>query len=167
MEGQRPDPGAVRESDAAAAERVVDLEPAPRPAPEKPAPEKSVPKKPPAAKPAGPRRVAVSSTADAWIAVLESLKQRSPSLAEILERRGKPVELGERAVVQLSNLREDERLMAFEPRNQRAVGKAFETVLQRTIEVVLQDSSDGRRGKEDPYTQHVADLFGGRIEDET
>jgi DNA polymerase-3 subunit gamma/tau len=108
----------------------------------------------------------LSGTHDAWARFLEVLAETSGSLAETLRARGKLADLANgRAVVQLSNLREHERAQVHDARSQRAVTNAFTQALGAPHTVVLEDQSSVRAHK-DAYTQKVAELFDGRIEDE-
>lgn len=85
----------------------------------------------------------------------------------MLQSRGKLMEFTEkRALIQLSNLRDKERAMIEDKRNRAGCAKIFSEVVGREVELILQDTAGVRRGAQDPYTKHVADLFGGRIEDE-
>lgn len=138
---------------------------APRPAP---APPRSAPEPEPAAAPRRRTGAEKSSSTDAWKGFLEALADASPSLHAVFENRGKLVEFGaDRALVQLSKLREDERLLIEDRRNRTRCAKLFSSVVGRDIDLAIDDMSGAKRGEKDPYTKHVADLFGGRIEDET
>jgi DNA polymerase-3 subunit gamma/tau len=146
--------------------------PAPAPAPEPTAgteepqaasPEKRAPEKRAPRTTAGVR----SSGMEAWKRFLAQMAESAPALGVLLERRGKLLEYeAGRAVIELSGLREQERVLVTDRRNQKACSRAFGNVVGEPIEVTLQDGAGTRPGKDDPYTQQVADLFGGRIEDE-
>jgi DNA polymerase-3 subunit gamma/tau len=111
-------------------------------------------------------RPRISGTVDAWARFLETLAETSSSLADTLRARGKLADLANgRAVVQLSNLREHERVQVHDARSQRAASTAFGKALGAPVTVVLEDQSQVRAQK-DAYTQKVAELFDGRIEDE-
>ncbi len=125
--------------------------------------------------PQRPRRVdsiatrsAGRSSNDAWRGFIEALSERAPSLATVLKTKGKLLEFGDsKALIQLSNMRDQDRLLMEDKRNRSTCAKIFSEIVGREIELDLQDSSGARRGSQDPFTKHVADLFGGRIEDES
>jgi len=111
-------------------------------------------------------RVRTTSAADAWAGFLAELAETSPSLHEVVTRRGRLEALaGERAVVKLTGLAEDERVLLAERRNQRTCSRAFSQALGREIEVALEDAGRQRPGADDPFTREVAQLFEGRIEE--
>jgi DNA polymerase-3 subunit gamma/tau len=116
--------------------------------------------------PAAPASRALhSSVAEAWKALLADLAQRLPSLGEVLERRGRMVELTEeRAVVHCEGLREGERALMSDGRNRKRCSQALSALLDRPIEVELVDVAAVPSGDQDEFTGQVADLFGGRIE---
>ncbi len=120
----------------------------------------------PASAPAAPASRAVrSSVAEAWKALLADLAQRLPSLGEVLERRGRMVELtAERAVVHCEDLREGERALVSDGRNRKRCSQALSALLDRPVEVELVDVAAVPSGDQDDFTGQVADLFGGRIE---
>ncbi|MDP6763770.1 MAG: DNA polymerase III subunit gamma/tau [Planctomycetota bacterium] len=119
-----------------------------------------------AARPAAPAPRAVhSSVAETWKALLAELAERLPSLAEVLERRGRLVELDtERAVVHCDGLRAPERALVSDERNRKRCSQALSGLLERPIEVELVDLAGVPAGEQDDFTGQVADLFGGRIE---
>jgi len=147
------------------------LSPAPAPgaAPEPPEPPEQKPPEQKAPARRTPRTTAGvrSSGMEAWKRFLAQISETTPALGDLLERRGKLLEYeAGRAVIELSGLRDQERVLVADRRNQRACSRAFGNVVGEPIEVTLQDGAATRPGKDDPYTQQVADLFGGRIEDE-
>ena len=88
-------------------------------------------------------------------------------MADVLAARGKLVEhVPGRAVVKLARLLDPERELVKDARNQKTCSRVFSELAGEAVEVVLEDAAATRPGKQDPYTQKVADLFGGRIEDE-
>ena len=116
--------------------------------------------------PAAPPRVRTSSVADAWSGFMVELEAASPSLFEVISRRGRLAEFqGGRATVKLSKLQDEERLLIESRRNQRTCSRAFTTAIGREVEVVFEDAATARPGGDDPFTQEVKDLFQGRIED--
>jgi DNA polymerase-3 subunit gamma/tau len=108
----------------------------------------------------------IAGTHDAWTRFLDVLSETSTSLADTLRARGKLADFANgRAVVQLSNLREHERAQVHDTRSQRSVTNAFTQAVGSPCTVVLEDQTTVRAHK-DAYTQKVAELFDGRIEDE-
>jgi hypothetical protein len=71
-----------------------------------------------------------------------------------------------RATIKLADLGQDERPLVEEPRNLRTCSKAFSTAVGQDVEVVLEDLGTERPGARDPFTQEVANLFDGRIENQ-
>ncbi len=111
-------------------------------------------------------RPRIAGNADAWERFLEALAKTSASLAETLKSRGKLVDLANgRALIQLVNLRETERAAALDPQNQRRCAAVFSTVLGTATTVVIEDQAASKKAR-DTYTGKVAELFGGRIEDD-
>lgn len=111
-------------------------------------------------------RPRIAGNADAWERFLDALGKTSSSLAETLKARGKLVDLANgRALVQLVNLRETERAAALDPVNKRRCEQVFSTVLGAPTTVVIEDQAAARKSR-DTYTGKVAELFGGRIEDD-
>ena len=111
-------------------------------------------------------RVRTTSAADAWAGFLAELAETSPSLHAVVSRRGRLEALSaEGAVVKLTGLAEEERILLAERRNQRTCSRAFSQALGREVEVALEDAGRQRPGAEDPFTREVAQLFEGRIEE--
>jgi hypothetical protein len=111
-------------------------------------------------------RTLIAGNADAWERFLTALAKTSGSLSETLRLRGKLVDLANgRALIQLSNLRETERAAVLDAQNQRRCQSVFSTVLGAPVTVVLEDQSVAKKSR-DAYTGKVAELFGGRIEDD-
>jgi DNA polymerase III subunit gamma/tau len=107
-----------------------------------------------------------SSTAEAWARVTEELAATAPALADVLKERGQLVELGGgRAVIRFKHLRQSERPLVADPRNQRLCSRVFSSILQEEVEACLEDASATPPGGEDPFTREVKDLFSGRFED--
>ncbi|MAF65143.1 MAG: DNA polymerase III, subunit gamma and tau [Planctomycetes bacterium] len=112
-----------------------------------------------------PPRGVQTGVAEAWKALLDELAQRLPSLGEVLERRGRLVEMtADRAVVHCDGLREAERVLVSDDRNRKRCSQALSDLLDRTVEVDLVDLAAVPSGDQDDFTGQVADLFGGRIE---
>jgi len=161
-EGERPArPAAPSRSRPAGSE--VDVEPeGQEPDPADP-PTASRPRRLPAAAFAGAVR---SSRSEAWARFLAALREQAASLAEVLEGHGRLVELGQgRAVVRFGHLREADRPLVVEKRNQRLCSKVFSEILGERVEVRLEDGAEVPPGRRDRFTREVADLFGGRIEE--
>ena len=160
----------------------------PSPAPAAPAPGAPRDRDPaPAARPAAPRQEAPpgaeapaarkrqrpvfagavrSSKGEAWKRFLEELELAAPGLASVLEQHGKLVELaGGRAVVRFQKLRQADRPLVQDPRNQKLCCRVLSELLGEAVEVRLEDASEQRPGDQDDFTRKVADLFDGRIED--
>jgi len=141
-------------------------------APAAPAP---APARPPAPVPArlpeddappASRTARTSSHADTWAAFLDRLAEKKPALSEIVARRGELVRRAEgRAVVKLTGLRDEERLLLDDARNQRSLSAAFSAAAGTEVELEVQDAARARPGREDGFTRKVADLFDGRIEE--
>ncbi len=111
-------------------------------------------------------RPRIAGNADAWERFLAALAKDSPSLAEALRARGKLVDLANgRALIQLANLRENERALVFDAQNERKCRNVFSTVLGVATSVVLEDKAASKKTR-DAYTGKVAELFGDRIEDD-
>jgi DNA polymerase III subunit gamma/tau len=111
-------------------------------------------------------RPMIAGNADAWQRFLEKLAASSSSLAETLRARGKLADLAQgRAVIQLTNLREHERALVLDARNQRACTHAFTELLGTPTQVTLEDQVAVRQVR-DAFTGKVAEMFDGRIEDE-
>jgi DNA polymerase-3 subunit gamma/tau len=111
-------------------------------------------------------RTLIAGNADAWERFLTALAKTSASLSETLRLRGKLVDLTNgRALIQMSNLRETERAAALDAENQRRCQSVFSAVLGAPVTVVLEDQSVAKKSR-DAYTGKVAELFGGRIEDD-
>jgi len=111
-------------------------------------------------------RPRIAGNADAWERFLDALAKTSASLADTLRLRGKLADLTNgRALVQLANLREAERLAVNDELNRKKCSSVFSAVVGTPTNVVLEDQSVAKKSR-DAYTGKVAELFGGRIEDE-
>jgi len=105
---------------------------------------------------------------DTWKALLEELGKASPGLADLLRRRGRLVDAAGPVVrAALEALTEGERRMAADKRNLATAARAFERVLGRPVEVALDAGAPPAAGSSavDPFTQKVAQLFGGALEE--
>ena len=143
-----PPPAAPREQRA----------PAPAPAPQRgQAPRKAA---------SSAQRVRSNSAQDAWVGFLEELKGVSPSLEQVINRRGSLLKFeGARALIELRDMRDDERGQAMDRRSGRQINKAFSAAIGREVEVELQDAAATAPGTEDAFTRDVRDQFDGRIDD--
>lgn len=111
-------------------------------------------------------RPRIAGNADAWERFLEALSKSSSSLSVMLRARGKLVDLANgRALIQLVNLRDTERAAALDAQNQRRCSAVFSAVLGAPTTVVIEDQAASKKAR-DSYTGKVAELFGGRIEDD-
>ncbi len=107
-----------------------------------------------------------SSTAEAWASFLDRLAERAGALAEVLGKSGKLVELGGgRATVRFDHLRQADRPLITDARNQKLCSRIMTEVMGEPTEVRLEDGSSVKPGESDPFTQTVAELFDGRYED--
>jgi hypothetical protein len=107
-----------------------------------------------------------NSAQDAWVGFLEELKGVSPSLEQVIHRRGSLLKFeGARALIELRDMRDDERGQAMDRRSGRQINKAFSAAIGREVEVELQDAAATAPGTEDAFTRDVRDQFDGRIDD--
>ncbi|MEE8469405.1 MAG: hypothetical protein V3T22_13175, partial [Planctomycetota bacterium] len=112
-------------------------------------------------------RSRVASAAEAWEAFLEALGRKSAGLHAVISRRGRLERYREgHATIKLVGLGKDERPLVEEPRNLATCSKAFSAAVGQAVEVVLEDLETERPGARDPFTQEVANLFDGRIENQ-
>jgi len=148
--------------------------PAGAPAPRAPAPPPEPELEPdPGAAPAARRRprpayagALRSSKGEAWKRFLQELGERAASLAELLGRHGRLLELGEgRALVRCEHLRQADRPLIQDPRNLKLCAQVLSDLLGEPVEVQLEDGADLRSGNEDAFTREVRDLFGGQIQE--
>jgi hypothetical protein len=118
-------------------------------------------------RPSADESSARSGASDAWTRCIESLAAERPGLAELLKQHAKLADAdGSRAVVKLGQVGEAERAMLADARNVRACAQALSRALGRAVSVAFEAAGPAARAPKDPYTNHVADLFGGRIEEE-
>ncbi|MEM6572370.1 MAG: hypothetical protein AAF957_28400, partial [Planctomycetota bacterium] len=111
-------------------------------------------------------RVQTNSTADRWQGFLRSLEATSPAVAELIGRKGALVRDSDGvAPLKLRDLSEDERAMIADRRNARSIQAAFAEATGGTIRLKLEVHDPARRGDADPFTNEIAELFGGRIEE--
>lgn len=109
----------------------------------------------------------MASAAEAWEAFLEALERKSAGLHAVISRRGRLERYREgHATIKLVGLGKDERPLVEEPRNLATCSKAFSEAVGQAVEVVLLDLETERPGARDPFTQEVANLFDGRIENQ-
>ena len=128
---------------------------------------------PPSNEPQAPERVvatnraAKSSAGEAWSALLAELKVQAPSLGEILERSGELVDFSlKRAVIRFTHLREADRPLIVERRNQRKCEQILSALLGGPVEVSLETADQTRTGDDDdPFTNAVKQQFDARPAD--
>ncbi|MEZ6005279.1 MAG: DNA polymerase III subunit gamma/tau [Planctomycetota bacterium] len=115
--------------------------------------------------PGGAAAARPGSVADTWTAFLEELGRRSPSMADLLVRRGRLAHLDAgRAVIGLARLNDPERALLFDKRNQRSLRAVLEQVLGRSVQLDLQDAAEVGDWREDAFTRKVVERFDGRVE---
>ena len=106
------------------------------------------------------------SLGETWRLFLEELAGSHGGLADVLSRRGRLEDLGERrAVVVVEGAKDSELRIVRDRRNQAACGRALSAVAGRELSVTLDDGSAVPPGDQDGFTREVADLFGGVVED--
>ena len=144
-----------------AATTEVAPEPEAAPEPERsPEPVAEVPRPAPAESRRAPR-----SNQEAWTLFLAALEQdRQEGLAEALRRCGRLQELGEtRAWIVLEGTRGADRELFADSRTNGVCARAFSAVVGRELSVTLDDTRESAPA--DEFTQTVADLFDGRVDD--
>ncbi len=105
------------------------------------------------------------SAAQAWDAFLLELKAKSSSLADIMERRGRLAQIGDkRAVIQLSRLADGERDMIMDRRNTRVCTMAMSEAMGQEMQLDLQDEAQAAEWQEDEFTSEVVRRFEGRVD---
>jgi DNA polymerase-3 subunit gamma/tau len=108
-----------------------------------------------------------STTRDIWEGVIAELSSAHGSLAEMLRNRGRLESLsGDAAIVRMDLDDPSDRRMFEGRRNATALKRAFKKVMKRDIEVSNVDEAPPPPKKKDGFTQGVADLFGGVVEEE-
>lgn len=110
--------------------------------------------------------VQTNSTQDRWNGFLQELSGRSGALAQVIERKGKLVrDSGGTAPLKLHDLTDKERAMVDDTRSRRAVDDAFRAANGDAIRVKLEIHDSGGPKSQDAFTEHVRELFNGRVED--
>jgi len=144
-------------------------------APSAPAPSRSAPAPAPtptasAAEPAAQAEgtyTPPTTTRDIWNSVLKTLSEKQGALAELLERRGRLDGVTDQEVRLHLELGSDaDRRMVEGKRNMAALKRAFAAALGREVEVVFGARKVVPAPVKDPFTQEVADLFGGQVEEQ-
>ncbi len=127
--------------------------PAPTPAPQAAAP---------AARPTGDGPAALPE-------IVAALRERQPSLADLIDRRGRLERSGGGQRLVLGDLQGDDARLAGDRRNQRAIERALSGTMPGTLLVVdanaPADEPQAPPAPTDPFTSEVVDMFDGRIED--
>jgi DNA polymerase-3 subunit gamma/tau len=138
--------------------------PAPAPSP--------TPSAPAASAPAEQRvitanRAARTSAREAWTAFLDELKLQAPTLGEVLEKSGELVDFTpERVVIRIARMREVDRPIIMERRNQQKCERIFSALLGSAVEVRIETAEQTRDGGvDDPFTNTIKQTFEGRLED--
>jgi hypothetical protein len=107
-----------------------------------------------------------SSKGEAWTRFLEELDGSAAALAAVLRTSGTLLELDAgRAVVRLQKLRQADRPLVRDARNQKLCCRIFSELLGEPVDVRLEDASELRPGQEDEFTRKVTELFDGRVEE--
>jgi len=156
-------------------DRIVPAPPPPadaaaRPAPPAPRARPATPAGTPAGTPAAARADAAPAGGrfELWKRALDELAGTHGALADVLRRRGRLQSGdGERVVVELPGLTDDERPLVDDRRNRAALARVLAKAAGREVELDL--ASGGGSAPAPPadrYTRRVADLFGGVIEDD-
>ncbi len=115
--------------------------------------------------PPRPVRGALSGTQDAYARLVEDLQAQHPQLGVLFAERGKLLDLDARRVVIGFKLpRESEKPLLAHPETKAVCKVLLTKILGREVEVYLQDASS-MKGKSDEWTERVARLFEGRVED--
>jgi hypothetical protein len=115
--------------------------------------------------PPRPVRGALSGTQDAYARLVEDLQVQHPQLGVLFAERGKLLDLDARRVVIGFKLpRESEKPLLAHPETKAVCKVLLTKILGREVEVYLQDASS-MKGKSDEWTERVARLFEGRVED--
>jgi DNA polymerase-3 subunit gamma/tau len=118
--------------------------------------------------PGGGGDSAPMSNRETWHCVLEELKGRAPSLADLLGRAGNMVSLSREdgsAVIQFGRLGEADLLLIRDGRNGRVCSDAFTAVMGKSVQVILEDPREASPGSEDLFTARVARELGGQIQE--
>ena len=99
--------------------------------------------------------------------MLDGLKEKQGALAELLDRRGRLDEVSEtEARLHLELGSDADRRMVEGKRNLAALTRAFTAALGREVQVVFGQRAAAPAPAKDSFTQEVADLFGGQVEEE-
>ncbi len=101
-----------------------------------------------------------------WDTFLIAWKTEDPALGALFERRGQLVDMGrERAHIQFKLLRPEDRAALGAAGLAERCGKVFQAILGTRVSVTLEDVAQRQPGEKDAFTRNVAELFGGKIED--
>ena len=103
---------------------------------------------------------------DTWELVLKTLKEKHGALAELLETRGRLDELTEtQALLHLELGSDADRRMVEGKRNKSALTRAFSQALGREVAIEFGSRVAVKAPEKDPFTEDVASLFGGKVEE--
>ena len=156
--------------------RQAAVPPAPQPSSSTPAAAPPVQSRPtaPAASPAptptatdsSPAKPVPTTTREIWFEVLNLLKVKQGALSELLEKRGRLDELTQTSAnLHFEMASEGDRRMVTGKRNLSAITRAFKEVIGREVELNFGERVAPPPAKKDEYTQEVADMFGGFVEE--
>ncbi|MCL4137238.1 UNVERIFIED_CONTAM: hypothetical protein GTU68_019543 [Idotea baltica] len=107
-----------------------------------------------------------SSKGEAWNRFVEELTDKAPSLGQIFGSHGKLLELSNgRAIVRFAKMRQADRPLIHDARNQKLCSRVFSELMGEPVEVKLEDGSEISPGDSDSFTRQVRETFDGRIED--
>ncbi len=103
---------------------------------------------------------------DTWELVLKTLKEKHGALAELLETRGRLDEVTEtQALLHLELGSDADRRMVEGKRNKSALTRAFSQALGREVAIEFGSRVAVKAPEKDPFTEDVASLFGGKVEE--
>ncbi|MFT7486352.1 MAG: hypothetical protein ACI9F9_002207, partial [Candidatus Paceibacteria bacterium] len=106
-----------------------------------------------------------SSKVEAWKRFLEDVGDKAPALSNVLAQYGKLLELnGGRATIRFEKMREADRPLIMDARNQRLCSKVFSDLMQESVTVLFEDGERVTPGESDAFTAQVRKTFNGRIE---
>ncbi|MFT5284539.1 MAG: hypothetical protein ACI8TQ_000696, partial [Planctomycetota bacterium] len=113
-----------------------------------------------------PSKPVPTTTREIWFEVLNLLKVKQGALSELLEKRGRLDELTQTSAnLHFEMASEGDRRMVTGKRNLSAIMRAFKEVIGREVELNFGERVAPPPTKKDEYTQEVADMFGGFVEE--
>jgi len=137
------------------------------PAPAPPATDRAAETSAPQERVISTNRAARTSAGEAWNSFLVELKLQAPTLGEVLEKSGELVDFTpERVVIRIARMREVDRPIIMERRNQKKCQRIFSSLLGSEVEVLIETAEQTRDGGgDDPFTNTIKQTFEGRLED--